>query len=149
MAIDRANINNTEESLNEKFITTSTFKRDREGRYFKGDLPRHYFEQTPSFYNKDAHTTNYDKTDLKITFRTIQIINRVGRELKSDDEYELKDYLAELDRENAIMEIANQNKEGPYNNRRLMITNVTESTNKSIEALEQVKAKLGGIFTRK
>lgn len=115
--------------------------KDQNGRVIRGEFPNEYLTETPGYFNKDATLANKNKEDLHYDYQHILIQNRLIRENIPDEEYTLANLIQEMDREYAAINLDTMNKEGANNNRRLINTNITESTTKNIDG---TLAKQGG-----
>lgn len=141
-----------EATATQLILTRKAMRFNKEGRLKSGDYPEEFLTQTPAFFNKDATLATKDNNDLLYDYMHILIQNDLIRENIPDEEYTLKHFIEEMQREYAAVNLDTMNKAGPNNNRRLVNTSISESTHKQIEGRnpqEGGKGFLGGLFKRK
>lgn len=146
------NQHETDETATKIILKREPYRKDKDGRIYKGDYPEEYFQKVPSYFNKDATLANKSKTDLKYDYRHILTQNRLIRENIPDEDYTLDDLIKEYDLEYSATNLDTMNKQGNGNNRRLINTNITEATLTRLgdknDDEKEIK-KMMGMFKRK
>jgi len=128
----------------ERILNIESYKYDKDGKIIKGDYPEAYIRKLPAFLSTPGILAVKNESELKFDFWGIQIINRLDREKIPEEDFEINDYIIEINSEAAAKSNNTRNKDNKYNLGFNTVANisVSETTTKNIEA----QPKRGGLL---